>query len=269
MTNKKIFFTGGGGFIGKEVIPLLIGDGYEVTAPSSSELNLTDNKSIKEYFDKNGFDYGAIIHAAVVGGRRIKGDNLITYLDNMRMFENVFAYSKYVDRFINIDSGASLYGTDQIPLSPYGFSKYCSARSVDNINNGINLKVFGCFGTHEDDHRFITTAIKNYINREPITIFQDKMMDFFYVKDFYKVLKYSLECCPHLIQARPKMLHCTYDRKYYLSDIVEIINSLNTYRVPTILESVERGEPYCGNFSIDLNYIGLEQGIIDLYESLR
>ena len=268
MISKKIFFTGGNGFIGKEVIPLLRKDGYEVVAPKSSELNLIDNNLVRQYFDVNGFKYDAIIHAAVLGGRRITQDGLITYLDNMRMFENIFAYSKYVDRFINIDSGASLFDSGEIPLDPYGFSKYCAARSVKNVENGINLKLFGCFGIHEDDHRFITTAIKNYINKEPITILQDKLMDFIYVKDFYKILKYSLECGPYLIQARPDMLHCTYDRKFYLSDIAEMINDLDRYDVPIIVKSKENGMPYCGKFSIDLDYIGLDQGIQEIYESL-
>lgn len=268
MKSKKIFFTGGGGFIGKEVIPLLRKDGYEVVAPSSSELNFTDNNSVIKYFNEHGFNYHAIIHAAVIGGRRTTKDGLITYLDNMRIFENIFAYYKYVDRFINIDSGASLFDSGNIPLDPYGFSKYCSARSVGSIERGINLKLFGCFGIHEDDHRFITTAIKNYINKEPIIIFQDKLMDFMYVKDFYKILKYSLECGPYLLQARPHMIHCSYDRKFYLSDIAEMINDLNSYTVPINIESKEKGEPYCGKFSIDLNYIGLDQGIREIYESL-
>ena len=89
-----------------------------------------------------------------------------------------------------------------------------------------------------------------------------------YVKDFYKILKYSLECGPHLIQARPHMLHCTYDRKFYLSDIAEMINDLDRYDVPIIIESKEKGMPYCGKYSIDLDYIGLDRGIQEIYESL-
>jgi len=130
--NNKIFFTGGNGFIGKEVIPLLRKDGYKVVAPSSSELNLTDNTSVRKYFDEHGFDYHAIVHAAVIGGRRITEDGLITYLDNMRIFENIFAYYKYVDRFINIDSGASLFDSGQIPLDP------STMELVEGIENQIN-----------------------------------------------------------------------------------------------------------------------------------
>lgn len=82
----------------------------------------------------------------------------------------------------------------------------------------------------------------------------------------YKVLKYSLEVSPEI---QPKNLNCVYDRKYYLSDIAEMVNGLDSHRVPIIIKQDGEGSPYCGSFSIDLNYIGLEQGIVDLYESIR
>ena len=269
MNEKKIFFTGGNGFVGKEIIPLLKQDGYSVTSPSSSQLDLKNYQSVKEYFDSNGFDYDAIVHAAVLGGSRLKEDDSDVYYDNMKMFENIFSYASNVDRFINFDSGASFYGNGNIPTTPYGFSKYCSARSVNDFERGTNLKIFGCFGIKEKESRFISTAIKNYIQKKPITIFKDKLMDFFYVKDLYKILKYSLEAAPGLIMARPKNINCVYDRKYYLSDIAEIINGLDSYEVPIVIEDDMREQPYCGSFSIDLNYIGLEQGLMDLYESIR
>lgn len=266
---KKIFFTGGNSNVGKGVIPLLERDGYKVVAPSSKELNLIDNRSVREYFDKNGFEYDAIVHAAVLGGRRFKKDDLLIYFDNMRMFENIFSYSYKVDRFIHFNSGASLYGSGLIPNDPYGFSKYCMARSTYDNVGGINLNIFASFGPDDNDQRFLTTAIQNYIKKEPIVIFQDKLFDFFYVKDLYKILKYSLDSSHYHIGIMPKDLDCVYDRKYYLSDIAEMINGLGDYKVPIIIQNEEVGKPYCGSFGIDLNYIGLEGGLIDLYESLR
>ena len=257
----KVLFTGGRGFIGRELIPLLKKDGFEVTAPSSRELNLIDNASVKDYFDKNGFEYDVIIHAAILGGRRVAKDDLLCYFDNMRMFENMISYK--VDRFIHFDSGASLYGSGKISNTPYGFSKYCMSRSTEEHPGGTNLKIYGCFGPLEDENRFLKTAIKNYKNKEPITIFQDKLFDLFYVKDLYKVLKYSLEVSSAI---QPKNLNCVYDRKFFLSDIAEMVNGLDSHDVPILIKEKEKGEPYCGNFSIDLDYIGLEQGIVDLYD---
>lgn len=266
--SKKIFFTGGNSNVGRGVIPLLKRDGYEVVAPSSKELNLIDNKSVREYFNKNGFEYDAIVHAAVLGGRRFKKDDLLIYFDNMRMFENIFSYSDKVDRFIHFNSGASLYGSGLIPNDPYGFSKYCMARSTYDNVGGINLNIFASFGPEDNDQRFLTTAIENYIKKEPIIIFQDRLFDFIYVKDLYKILKYTLDSSLYPIEIMPKDINCVYDRKFYLSDIAEMINGLDSHEVPIIIENKKRGEPYCGSFSIDLNYIGLEQGLVDLYESL-
>lgn len=264
---KKIFFTGGNSNVGKGVIPFLKKDGFQIIAPPSKELNLFDNESVKKYFDKNGFEYDAIIHAAVIGGRRFnKKDDLSIYFDNMKMFENIFSYSSKVDRFIHFNSGASLYGSGAIPNDPYGFSKYCMARSVDSYIGGFNLNIFAAFGPEDNDQRFLTTAIESYIKREPIIIFEDKMFDFFYTEDLYKILKYSLEST---IESNKKNIDCVYDRKYYLSDIAEIINGLDSYKVPVIINKEKKGNSYCGNFNIDLNYVGLEKGIKDLYECIR
>ena len=45
--NRKIFFTGGKGFIGREIIPLFRKDGYDVVDPSSKELDLLDSDAVK------------------------------------------------------------------------------------------------------------------------------------------------------------------------------------------------------------------------------
>lgn len=264
---KKIFFTGGNSNVGKGVIPLLKKDGFEVTALPSKELNLFDNESVKKYFDKNGFEYDVVVHAAVIGGRRFsKKDDPFIYFANMKMFENIFSYSNKVDKFIHFNSGASLYKSGFIPNDPYGFSKYCMARTVDEYIGGVNLNIFAAFGSEDNDQRFLTTAIESYIKKEPIIIFEDKMFDFFYVKDLYKILKYSLEST---IESNRKNIDCVYDRKYYLSDIAEIINGLDSYKVPVITNKKEKGNSYCGNFTIDLNYVGLKQGIKDLYDYIH
>ena len=49
----KILFTGGKGFIGREIIPLFRKDGYEVVDPSSKELDLLDANSIQKYKFEN------------------------------------------------------------------------------------------------------------------------------------------------------------------------------------------------------------------------
>ena len=45
---KKILFTGGTGFLGRNLIPLL-SKKYHIFAPGRKELNLTDIKTLESY----------------------------------------------------------------------------------------------------------------------------------------------------------------------------------------------------------------------------
>ena len=259
--NLRIFFTGGKGFIGREIIPLFRQDGYDVIDPSSKELDLMDSNAVKEFIENDNFDI--IIHAAMCSGtgRYGKPDSLDVLYKNVRMFENVFRYAKEVDSFINLDSGASLFNASQIPEGSYGFSKYCMARSVDMLSNGINVRLYGCFGSTEDPNRFLAINIRNYIEKKPIKLFKNRQMDFMYVKDIYKNIKYALE---HKI----KDVNCVYSKKYCLTDIADIINSLDNYNVDVIIENEGMDSPYCADVTlpVELDYIGIEQGIKECYD---
>ena len=57
----KVLFTGGSGFIGRNVIPILR-EKYEVITPTRSELNLLDTNEVEKYIVNGKFD--VIIHSA-------------------------------------------------------------------------------------------------------------------------------------------------------------------------------------------------------------
>ncbi len=78
MTNKKILFTGGNGFIGRQIIPLIEGAGYDVVRPRSSQVRLEVDEEVATLFS-DGQHYDAIIHAAIVGGRRDVDDDIIDF----------------------------------------------------------------------------------------------------------------------------------------------------------------------------------------------
>ena len=190
MTNKKILFTGGNGFIGRQIIPFLEKDGYEVVRPRSTQVRLEVDAEVATLFE-DGQLYDAIIHAAIVGGRRDIDDSAKVLATNLRMFETLYKYaSGSTSKFINLDSGAS-YGRpssvpeptpinfgDVIPSDPYGLSKYIIAKRVLSSPIGVNLRVFGCFGVHEESSRFFNTNINNYINHKPIRLLKDRKICF-------------------------------------------------------------------------------------------
>ena len=274
MTNKKILFTGGNGFIGRQVIPFIQEAGYEVVRPRSTQVRLEVDEEVATLF-ADGQHYDAIIHAAIVGGRRDHDDDWRVLHTNLNMFETLYKYVDQTDMFINLDSGAS-YGRPApveepspedfgkvIPGDPYGFSKYIIAKRVLNDPKGVNLRIFGCFGHHEESTRFFNTNINRYINKEPIQLIKDRKMDFIYADDLYKIIQYYLDG-----NDGPRDVNCVYNRKYMLSDIAEIINHLGPHKVDIQSEGQYPVQPYTGKANdLPIEYDDLVHGIRKCYEA--
>ena len=87
MSKGRILFTGSGGFVGSQLVPLLEMDGWEIVRPSSKQVRLDREEEVDTLF-KHG-EYNAIIHAAIVGGRRGVEDTEKVFMTNMLMFENI------------------------------------------------------------------------------------------------------------------------------------------------------------------------------------
>ena len=274
MTNKKILFTGGNGFIGRQIIPLIERAGYDVVRPRSTQVRLEVDEEVATLFS-DGQHYDAIIHGAIVGGRRDVDDDWGVMHTNLNMFETLYKYIDHTDMFINLDSGAS-YGRPApveepspedfgkvIPGDPYGFSKYIIAKRVLNDPKGVNLRIFGCFGHHEESTRFFNTNINRYINKEPIQLIKDRKMDFIYADDLYKIIQYYLDG-----NDGPRDVNCVYNRKYMLSDIAEIINHLGPHKVDIQSEGQYPVFPYTGKANdLPIEYDGLVHGIRKCYEA--
>lgn len=272
--NKKILFTGSNGFIGKQIIPLLEESGWEVIKPSSREVRLDIASHVDPLFD--GQTYHAIIHAAIKGGRREIEEGHDVFYNNMQVFENIFKHIDKCNKFINLDSGAS-YGRPApveyplpehfgkiIPVDSYGFSKYCIAKRVLQHPRTINLRIFGCFGPHEESTRFFNTNINNYINKKPIEIIKNRKMDFIYATDLYKIISYFLN---HDGEDGCRDVNCVYDKKYYLNEIADMINNIDTHKVSINKKGSYNEFSYCGGANnLPIQYEGIEKGIKDCYE---
>jgi hypothetical protein len=97
-------------------------------------------------------------------------------------------------------------------------------------------------------------------------VHKDRLMDLFYMKDFIEIIKYYLTN-KHL----PKNIDCTYENTLMLSEITDVINDLDTHKVPVQIGNNDYA--YFGSkmplevLKIDL--VGLKQGIKETYNKLN
>ena len=253
----KILITGANGYIGRSLHGALK-DKYEVTTLTRKEIDLTDSRQIEYFFRNTYFD--VILHCAIKGGSRLQQDDWSVMDDNLSIYYNLLKQQSHFKKFIHFGSGAEIYSQN----NPYGLSKHVIRQSILNKDNFYNLRIFGVFDENELDTRFIKANIKRYINKEPIIIYQNKYMDFIYMPDLVKIVEY------YISNKGPKELNCNYNTKHNLEDIANVINSLDNYK--TEIETIERGldKMYVSDFyDISFNFIGLEQGIREVYNKLK
>ncbi len=269
----KILITGGNGFIASNLRNQLCD--YEVTSITRQDFDLRDPVECNRFFKNNSFD--VVLHTAIVGGNRLVEDSKDCVYDNSIMALNLLKNMKSWNRLIHFGSGAELdrsYNIEgntnnffnRVPSDNYGLSKNIVCRLFYGYSNIYNLRIFNVFGKNETDRRMIKSSLRNYIDRKPIIIHQDRLMDFFYINDFEKLVRLYLTG-----DQLPKEIDCVYKNKVKLSDIASIINNLSEHKVPVQVESNLLGNSYCGyyqEFTDTLNYIGLEQSIRDMYESM-
>ena len=250
----KILITGGNGYIAKSLANNL----DNTISITRKDFDLTDREATNNWFCNKYFD--VVIHTAVKGGSRLIKDGADVCYQNLQMFYNLLNNKHCFNKLIHFGSGAEL----GMPTEPYGLSKNIISKIIDSEPNFYNIRIFGVFDENELDTRFIKSSIKRYINKQPIEIHQDKLMDLFYMKDLVTLVK-------HFIYKNnlPKNIDCTYGiDACYLSDIANIINNLSDYKVKIEIGK-GKGKKYVGDWNpLNIKWKGLEQGINETYKKL-
>lgn len=252
----KILVTGANGYIGKSICDAFK-DKYEISSISRKDFDLTDTSAVRDYFRDKYFD--VVIHCAIFGGGRLKGDEVDVLDNNLIMYYNLLNNKHCFKKFITFGSGAEIFTQH----TNYGLSKHIIRKSLLDKDEFYNIRIFGVFDENELETRFIKANMTRYIQKESIEIYENKQMDIFYMKDLLLLVDYYITN-----SSLPKEVDCTYKESLYLSDISNLINNLDSHKVDINIH--KNTHKYCGKFTdLGLPYTGLEKGMIEVYNKIK
>lgn len=254
----KILITGSNGYIAKS-IKKYFNEKYKITTLNRQDCDLCDESAVQSWFKNKFFDI--VIHTAISGGSRLTVDTKTVLEQNLKMFFNIYNERHCYTKFINFGSGAEIFS----PTTPYGESKLQILESIKQTDNFYSLRIFGVFDENELETRFIKGNIIRYLKKQPMIIHSNKIMDFYYMGDLIQLVEYYIEN-----NSLTKTINCSYSEKHTLSNLANIINTLDNYQVPVTIIDNKEMEFYCGNpHEVPIKEIGLRAGIINTFNHLK
>jgi len=199
----RILLLGKTGFIGRNLNEFLRErkEFYSciIEAPSSFELDALSESAVYSILKSGSFD--VVLNCL---DRRMSPD--AEYAEQrLRMYYNLANHSDLFGKMIYFGTGAEYcrqkpiiaikekdFGR-QIPLDSYGFAMFQMATHALQSKNIYNFRLFGIFGPYEDwQKRFISNCICKAICSYPLTIRQDRVMDYLYIEDLCKIVTWAM-----------------------------------------------------------------------------
>jgi GDP-L-fucose synthase len=198
------------------------------------------------------------------------------------MFSNLLLANNNHGIFVNFCSGAAFDRRYEInkadessiviknPIDHYGLAKNLIAKEIFSKKalKAINLRLFGCFGKNEPEHRLIKSTINKINLGDNPVIINDRLMDFFYVKDVLNVIDYAF-CNSEIF---PRDVNLVYEEKINLLSIAKYVSYTMDGKDPVCLNT-ELEKPYTGDgkllTSLPIQFTGLWAGIKEVIEDVN
>ena len=279
---KTVLITGAGptGVTGRAIKEYLEND-YVILAPSSKELDLTDDAAVRSYFDAHHIDF--VVHCATYRSNISQTTHMFDeeLESNLRMFFSLASQSEKYEKMIYLGSGAEFdksrpivnikeeqFG-ESIPKDKYGFGKYIMNQHCRNSKNIYNLRMFGTLNPYE---RYTKNVVCNLCAKAvmglPLTLKRDVKFSWIDIRDVTKAIKFLLE---HEVNRHD--YNIALQKPYKLSYIAKIIQKIAGLKEPVYFEQEGLNYEYsCDNSliqkNIPLNYIQITESINCIYTSL-
>lgn len=279
---KTVLITGAGptGVTGRAIREYLEND-YIILAPSSKELDLTDDAMVRSYFDSHHIDF--VVHCATYRSNISQTTHLVDeeFESNLRMYFNLAAQSEKFQKMVCLGSGAEYDKTrpivnisedqfgESVPKDKYGFGKYIMNQHCRNSKNIYNLRMFGTLNPYE---RYTKNVVCNLCAKAvmglPLTLRQDVKFSWIDIKDVAKAIKYLFE---HEVKRHD--YNVALSQTYTLSEIANMVCSLTSQKLQVKFENVGFNIEYTcstGGFDneFDFEKTDLMDSISEIYNYL-
>lgn len=250
----KILILGSNSFLAKEIKNFFINK--NISFVSRTELNLEDTSKVDLFFNNNFFD--VVINTCTLGGKRGVVDDFNVLTSNLLMFNNILRNKSKYGYLFTFCSGAAFDRKKDIknvqesdlikhfPEDYYGLSKNLISREVIQHKNIFNFRIFGCFGKHELETRFIKNSLNRLKEKKDIIIQKDKYMDYISAEDVCKILEFYID---NIDNNNYKDINLVYKDKIKLSDIAKKIIDLKNSNQSIIIEQEGLDKSYTGDGS--------------------
>lgn len=251
MTKKRLLFTGGTGFLGKNAIPALRKN-YEVISVGSQDVDLCSQTATNAFVQEVAPDI--IVHAAgKVGGIAANQINPGKFMySNLCMGMNIIhaAMIEDVERFVMLGTVCSYPKHTPVPFresdiwngypeetnAPYGIAKKTLMKMVETYHeqyglNGINLIPVNMYGPH--DHFNLTSshvipalilkvhrAISNNHKKLIVWGTGEASREFLYVKDCVEAIRLAVNTDRYI---GPSPVNIGTGKEIRIKDLVEMI----------------------------------------------
>lgn len=268
---KKVLVLGASGFTGSNICAYLQKRNYVVLSPASAVLNALDEQKLKEYLSRQNVD-------CVVNCLDVRGFPH-NYMElRLRMFANLIKYNDLYGKMIYFGSGAEYdrkleiktveeeaFGR-RIPEDTYGLCLYLMSEMINSVSNVYNFRLFGIFGENEDwKRRFISNAICKSMYDLPITIRQNRCMDYLDIIDLCKIVEWAIENKPIY-----NNYNAVSGKRYELKELAEKVNQVSGKNAPIYVGLEGMAMEYTASNKrllreIDLEYTPMEESIRRMY----
>jgi dTDP-4-dehydrorhamnose reductase len=210
--NKKILILGGSSMVGSRVIELLSSK-FEIIAPSSSELDLTNAGNFEKYCMDNR---AKLVNATVINfvaytnvdeAEKESGDeDGLCYRLNATLPGEISDWCKDLhERYIHISTDYVFDGEKQDsayveedstnPLGWYGKTKLIGEKYVEESGaNYVTLRIEMPYGSNSEKKKDIATILFERLkNNQPIQAISDAQISPVYIDDLANVLEKLIE----------------------------------------------------------------------------